>query len=62
MNSLETLYSPKEAGKKLGGISHYTILKWAKDGTLRPTRLGKRLVMISESELRRFIESAQEAA
>ena len=52
---MELLVSVEEAGRRLGGISKWTIHSWLSKGKLRRTKVGSR-TMIRESELLRVIE------
>jgi len=56
--SLETLYSVKEAAKKLGGVSPFTIYSWMTRGLLERTRVGGR-VMVRESSLLKLLEGSE---
>lgn len=51
---LEPMYSVEEAGKKLGGVSRWTIYAWMSRGKLERTRVGGR-VMVKESSLLKLI-------
>lgn len=51
---MDTLLSIEEAGKKLGGISKWTIHAWLSQGKLQRTKVGGR-TMIRESELEKVI-------
>lgn len=44
-----------EFSKRLGGISHWTARRWAKDGKIRTIAVGSRR-LIPISELRRAVE------
>ena len=57
--SLETLYSVKEAAKKLGGVSRFTIYAWMSRGVLERTRVGGR-VMVRESSLLKLLQQGSE--
>lgn len=57
--SLETLYSVKEAAKKLGGVSRFTIYSWMTRGLLERTRVGGR-VMVRESSLLKLLEGSEQ--
>jgi excisionase family DNA binding protein len=52
---MEPLFSVAEAGKRLGGISKWTIHSWLSQGKIRRTKVGGR-TMIRESELLKVIE------
>ena len=52
---MEALFSIEEAGKKLGGISKWTIHAWLSQGKLQRTKVGGR-TMIRESELAKVVE------
>jgi excisionase family DNA binding protein len=52
---MDALLSVKEAARRLGGLSTYTIHAWLSAGKLRRTKVGSR-TMIRESELQRVIE------
>jgi excisionase family DNA binding protein len=54
--SLDRLYSVEKAARALGGISRWTVYLWFRTGKIQRTRVGRR-VMISESELSRFIQA-----
>lgn len=56
--SLETLYSVKEAAKKLGGVSRFTIYSWMTRGQLERTRVGGR-VMVRESSLLELLKRSE---
>ena len=56
--SLETLYSVKEAAKKLGGVSRFTIYSWMTRGFLERTRVGGR-VMVRESSLLKLLKGSE---
>ncbi len=57
--SLETLYSVKEAAKKLGGVSPFTIYSWMTRGLLERTRVGGR-VMVRESSLLKLLKGSEQ--
>lgn len=52
-NSIQLLYSRRDAAKILGGISDRSIDNYSKSGDLKPTRVGGR-VMYHLDELTRF--------
>ncbi len=52
---MDNLISVKEAAKRLGGISTWTVHGWLSKGKLQRTKVGGR-TMIRESELQRVIE------
>ena len=52
---MEGLLSVKEAAKRLGDISPWTIYSWLSQGRLKRTKVGSR-TMIRESELQKVIE------
>ena len=52
---MEALVSVSEAGKRLGGISKWTIYSWLSQGKLQRTKVGGR-TMIRESELLKVIQ------
>ena len=56
---LETLYSVKDAAKKLGGVSKFTIYAWMSRGVLERTRVGGR-VMVRESSLLKLLQQGNE--
>jgi len=56
--SLEILYSVKEAAKKLGGVSRFTIYSWMSRGLLERTRVGGR-VMVRESSLLKLLKGSE---
>ena len=56
--SLEMLYSVKEAAKKLGGVSRFTIYSWMSRGLLERTRVGGR-VMVRESSLLKLLKGSE---
>ncbi len=49
----QMLYSVRDAARELGGISVWTLRKHISQGTVRPTRLGRR-VFLSAEELTRI--------
>lgn len=51
---MEELVSIKEAARRLGGISVYTVQAWLSSGKLRRTKVGAR-TMLRVSELERVI-------
>jgi len=51
---MEALVSVSEAGKRLGGISKWTIYSWLSQGKLQRTKVGGR-TMVRESELAKVI-------
>jgi excisionase family DNA binding protein len=53
--AIEELVSIKEAAKRLGGLSKWTIHSWLSQGRLQRTKVGGR-TMIRESELEKMIE------
>jgi excisionase family DNA binding protein len=55
--ALEQLHSLEAAALKLGGISIWTLRSWIRDGRLHATKVGAR-VMLTESELERFVLSS----
>jgi excisionase family DNA binding protein len=55
----EMLVSVKEAAKRLGGISPWTVYSWFGKGKLRRTKIGSR-TMIRVSELRRLINEGDD--
>jgi excisionase family DNA binding protein len=59
--TLEPLYSVKEAAKKLGGVSKFTIYAWMSRGVLERTRVGGR-VMVRESSLLKLLERGDQRA
>jgi excisionase family DNA binding protein len=58
---MEPLYSVKEAARRLGGLSPYTVHAWLSQGKLRRTKVGSR-TMIRESELARILEDGGKSA
>jgi excisionase family DNA binding protein len=52
---MEQLLSVKEAAKRLGGISKWTVHAWLSQGRLRRTKVGGR-TMIRESELAKVVQ------
>ena len=46
---MEKLYDIPTAAQMLGGVSHWTVRAWLREGRLTPTRVGGR-VMLSERE------------
>jgi excisionase family DNA binding protein len=52
---MDNLVSVKEAARRLGGISYWTVSAWLSQGKLQRTKVGGR-TMIRESELERVIE------
>ena len=50
----QALLSVEEATRRLGGVSRWTVYTWMKQGRLRKTKVGSR-VMISERDLEAFI-------
>ena len=52
------LYDLKEAADEMG-VSYATIRNYRKDGKIKGTRIG-RSVMISEDELRRFVNGREQ--
>ena len=57
---MEALLSVKEAARRLGGLSPYTIHAWLSAGKLRRTKVGSR-TRIRESELQRVIEDGSKS-
>lgn len=55
---MEKLYDIPTAAQMLGGVSHWTVRAWLREGRLTPTRVGGR-VMLSERELDRFLREEQ---
>ena len=53
----DRLHSVPGAAQRLGGISPWTVRSFLKKGKLRPTRVGRR-VMIAESEILRFLQES----
>lgn len=51
---VDELVSVEEAGRRLGGISRWTIYSWFATGKLQKTRVGERRVMVRQSELDRI--------
>jgi excisionase family DNA binding protein len=51
---MDNLVSVKEAARRLGGISYWTVCKWFSQGKLQRTKVGGR-TMIRESELARMM-------
>jgi excisionase family DNA binding protein len=51
----DLLLSVKEAAKRLGGISKWTVHAWLSQGRMQRTKVGGR-TMIRESELQKVIE------
>jgi excisionase family DNA binding protein len=54
---LERLIGLNEAGRLLG-LSYWTLREMTRDGRLPFVRIGRRL-MVSESQLRRFVQEAK---
>lgn len=52
---MDNLISVAEAGKRLGGISKWTVHAWLSQGKLQRTKVGGR-TMIRESELQKVID------
>jgi excisionase family DNA binding protein len=52
---MDVLLSVAEVGKRLGGISKWTIYAWLSQGKLQRTKVGGR-TMIRESELQKVIQ------
>ncbi len=52
---MDNLVSVKEAARRLGGISYWTVCAWLSQGKLKRTKVGGR-TMIRESELERMIQ------
>jgi len=52
---MDNLLSVKEAARRLGGISPWTVHAWLSQGKLLRTKVGGR-TMIRESELKRVME------
>lgn len=52
---MDILLSVEEAGKRLGGISKWTIHAWLSKGKMQRTKVGGR-TMIRESELQKVID------
>jgi excisionase family DNA binding protein len=55
----EVLVSVKEAAKRLGGLSPWTIYSWMGKGKLRRTKIGSR-AMVRLSELRRLMDEGDD--
>jgi excisionase family DNA binding protein len=53
--NLEPLMSVEEAGRRLGGLSKWTIYAWLSQGKLQRTKVGGR-TMIRESELEKVVQ------
>jgi excisionase family DNA binding protein len=58
---VDKLYSIKDAGQRLGGISPWTIEAWLSKGKLKRTKAGRR-TLISETEIQRFLAECGLAA
>jgi excisionase family DNA binding protein len=58
---VDKLYSIKDAGQRLGGISPWTIQAWLSKGMLKRTKAGRR-TLISETEIQRFLVECGSAA
>jgi excisionase family DNA binding protein len=52
---MENLIPVKEAARRLGGLSKWTIYAWFSQGKLQRTKVGGR-TMIRESELEKVIQ------
>jgi len=52
---MEQLFSIKEAARRLGGVSKWTVHAWLSQGRLQRTKVGSR-TMIRESELQKVID------
>ena len=57
---MEPLYPIEEAAQKLGRVSRHTVVAWLSQGRLRRTKVGRR-TMISESELKRFLDASMDS-
>lgn len=57
----DTLHDIPGTCHKMGDVSHWTVRSWIKEGRLRPTYAGTR-VLVSESEIQRFLKESTEAA
>lgn len=53
---MERLIDIKDAARKLGGLSVWTLRAWVRDGKLKRTKVGRR-VMFRESDLESFVRS-----
>jgi excisionase family DNA binding protein len=58
---VDTLLSVEEVGKRLGGISKWTVHAWLSQGKLQRTKVGGR-TMIRESELQKVIRDGGKSA
>lgn len=58
---MERLINIQAAARKLGGLSVWTLRAWVRQGKLKRTRVGRR-VMFRESDLETFVESQNRAA
>ena len=52
---VDKLFSLAAAAEYLGGVSKASIKHWIKIGSLARTRVGKRRLMIRQSDLERFV-------
>ena len=60
--AIDKLYSIKETAMVFGGVSERAVRKWLESGRLKPTHVGRR-VMVGESAIVQFLEqSAKKAA
>jgi len=55
---MDNIFNLEEAGRKLGGISVWTLRAWLKQGRLKRTKVGGR-TMLAERELERFLREDQ---
>jgi excisionase family DNA binding protein len=55
---MDNIFNLEEAGRKLGGISVWTLRAWLKQGRLKATKVGGR-TMLAEAELERFLRQEQ---
>lgn len=55
---MDNIFNLEEAGRKLGGISVWTLRAWLKQGRLKRTKVGGR-TMLAEAELERFLREEQ---
>ena len=58
---MERLINIKAASRKLGGLSVWTLRAWVRDGKLKQTKVGRR-IMFRESDLESFVRSQNFAA
>lgn len=57
----EQLHDLPEASRRLGGLSHWTLRRWAAAGKLATVKIGAR-VLVPESEIARLMQQGYRPA